>query len=305
MVKSLLLIVLGLVLYGCNIVQWNQKRLSNKFNRNGIEESFFVSETDSIHYFEGGQGETILLLHGFGGDAQVTWNKSILDLTTDYHIICPDLIWFGESVSTRDPNLQSQVDGMWDLIKSKTQDPIHIAGISYGGFVTLGMQSAMPNKIKSMCIIDSPGYTFDVNQIDSLCASQGVKNVSEIFVLQSPENLQRLTNLAVYKDRKIPSGMLKDMYEAYFTKNHEELRKLLSSLLENYELLKSEAPTTFPKSIVIWGEKDEVFNLSEGKKIAAFLGAEIKIIPNVGHAPNIENFKVFESIYRSFLETVE
>jgi pimeloyl-ACP methyl ester carboxylesterase len=300
-VKFFFLTVLTLLLYSCNLAEWNQKRLTKKFNRNGIEESYFISEKDSIHYFEGGQGETILLLHGFGGDAQVTWYKTVLDLSKDYHVICPDLLWFGKSVSTRTPNLKAQVNSFCELMDSKQKDPFHVAGISYGGFVALGIQNENVNRIKSMCIIDSPGYTFDVRFIDSLCAKQNVKSIDEIFVVKTPQQVQKLTNLAVYKDRKIPKKMLTALFEIYFNKNHSEQKELLLSLLRNADELKSEAKMIFPRALVIWGEEDEIFHISEGKKLAKYLNAEFKSIPEVGHAPNIENFKVFEAIYRKFL----
>src|SRR5690606_8108353 len=103
--------------------------------------------------------ETLLLLHGFGGDAQITWRKMYLDLSDDYHVIAPDLLWFGESSSSAAPNLAAQVDAVMDLLKYKSINKCAVAGISYGGFVVTGLIYAYPDYFTKIGIIDCPGVT--------------------------------------------------------------------------------------------------------------------------------------------------
>ena len=46
--------------------------------------------------------------------------------------------------------------------------------------------------------------------------------------------------------------------------------------------------------LIIWGEHDEVFPLEFGQKLSADFDAELFVIPNTRHAPNIERPKLFE-----------
>ena len=300
--KWIFFIGIFFMLNACNMVRWNQKQLSKKFERNGIVEGHFQNDEHSIRYFEGGEGETVLLLHGFGGDAQVTWRKMFMDLSENYHVIAPDLLWFGKSTSTATPNLDSQVDAVKDLLDDKKIDQTAIAGISYGGFVVTGLIYAYPDLFTKIGIIDCPGVTYDVANLDTLCATQGVKSVDEIFVVKTPEDIQELFDLGSYNQRNIPNGILEDIYTVYYDQHHEKLTKLILSLKEEQGRFAVDTTLSFAPTTIFWGEFDRVFPIEEGEKLADFMNADFQMIPNAGHAPNVENYKDFLVAFRSFLE---
>ena len=50
----------------------------------------------NIHYFEVGQGPTVILLHGLGG-AKEFWLANIGALASKYHVYAIDQIGFGQS----------------------------------------------------------------------------------------------------------------------------------------------------------------------------------------------------------------
>ena len=49
-----------------------------------------------------------------------------------------------------------------------------------------------------------------------------------------------------------------------------------------------------PPMLIIWGEHDEVFPIEFGQKLSTDFDAELFVIPNTRHAPNIERPKLFE-----------
>jgi abhydrolase domain-containing protein 6 len=49
-----------------------------------------------IEYLEGGQGDVLMVLHGFGGDKD-NWTRLARFLTPYFRVIAPDLPGFGES----------------------------------------------------------------------------------------------------------------------------------------------------------------------------------------------------------------
>ena len=293
---------LSFFLFGCNLVRWNQKRLTNKFERKGIQEKTFSSDEHTIHYFEGGEGETVLLIHGFGGDAQMTWDRSIRDLAKDYHVIAPDLLWFGKSDSKAKPNLDAQVDALFQLLADRGVGNCSVMGISYGGFVTLAMHYKNPSFFNKICIVDSPGMTYDITLLDELCKQQKVASVEDIFVVKNQQDVKDLLDLAFYKSKRIPKSILKDTYELYFSNHHLEQAQLLKALSEQQKVFLDMGEIEFPPSTVIWGPHDKVFPISEGIKLADFMNAELVEIPKSGHAPNMENFKAFQAEVRRFLE---
>lgn len=299
-----IVLVLGIIFFvsSCNLAKWNQDRMTNKMERNEISELFFKNEKHKVHYFEGGEGETVLLIHGFGGDAQITWYKTMIDLVDDYHVIAPDLLWFGQSKSSSKPNLSAQVDAIMDLLKHSKVNKCAVAGISYGGFVTSGLVYSQPKMFSKVCMIDSPGVTYNVSLLDSLCKKQKVASVDEIFVVKNSEQLKALYALAFFKKPHMPKSILKDAYELYFADNHIEQTKLLHSLMDEQDRFLENSDFKFPPTCVLWGDNDRIFPISEGEKLAKFMKAEFTLINKAGHAPNIENFKDFEKKFRAFLE---
>jgi pimeloyl-ACP methyl ester carboxylesterase len=289
------------MVFGCNLAKWNQKRLTKRFDRKSIVEGHFKNDQHNVHYYEGGEGETVLLIHGFGGDAQVTWDRSIRDLAKDYHVIAPDLLWFGKSTSSATPSLNAQVDALFTLLEDRGVEKCSIAGISYGGFVTLGMVYKNKDFFTKVCIVDSPGVTYDMSLLDELSKKQGEERFQDIFVVKSREDVQELFELAFYKSKHVPNGILQDAYDLYFDDNHQQLDQLLTSLTQEQKMFAQVDIEGFPPSLVIWGEFDEVFPPSEGRKLADFMEADYLEVPRSGHAPNLENFKVFQFYLRDFL----
>ena len=298
---SLLLLLFILGLTSCNAVLWNQKRINKSLERKDIIEQSFVTSESTIHYYKGGEGPAVLLLHGFGGDAQITWYKTMKKLSKNHTVIAPDLLWFGQSSSSMTPNLESQVKAMIALMNTSNIDKFSIAGISYGGFVTMAMYYVIPKRIEKICLIDSPGITYDLEEMKILCEENDVDDIADIFVVQEPEGVQKLMNLAFYKDKKIPKKILNQTYELYFSEHHKQLTALLHSLPAEQDKLLKSGLKKYPKSLVIWGIEDDVFPLSEGEKIAEHMGAEFFQIEKAGHAPNIEKFRIFQEKFEEFL----
>src|SRR5260370_1480594 len=74
-----------------------------------------------IAYSEGGKGETILLLHGFGASGD-SWNQLARTLTKKYRVIAPDLPGWGastrlETASYAYPSQLQRLDNLMQELK--------------------------------------------------------------------------------------------------------------------------------------------------------------------------------------------
>ncbi|NOQ75788.1 MAG: alpha/beta fold hydrolase [Crocinitomix sp.] len=284
-----------------NLTKWSQKRGLKKFKRNGIFERVLDKNGNHIHYFEGGSGETVVLIHGFGGDAQVTWGKTILDLKKDFHVIALDLLWFGQSHSSSQPNLLSQIATLKLLLDEIGITEATLVGVSYGGFVSMAFSYHYPESVKKLVMVDSPGFTYNSALLNDICQAYKVQSIDEIFVPKNPAEVQRLFNLAFYKSRRIPKMILREIYNLYFAQHHKELTQLMTSLLTEQDTYLVNEFKNKPKSIVIWGEEDNVFPLAEGRVLSEYLNSSFVAMPQSGHAMNIESFQSFQKVLRTFL----
>jgi pimeloyl-ACP methyl ester carboxylesterase len=81
----------------------------------------------------------------------------------------------------------------------------------------------------------------------------------------------------------------------------EEKRDLIKSILKDRRL--SDLPRIKQKSLIIWGEEDQIFPLELGYRLKRHIGesAEIVVIKKAGHAVNLEKSKEFVKHLKSFL----
>ena len=71
-----------------------------------------------IAYLIGGQGDVLVLLHGFGADKD-NWSRVARDLTPHFQVIAPDLPGFGDS--SREPKASYAFD---DQVDNGEDDPL-------------------------------------------------------------------------------------------------------------------------------------------------------------------------------------
>src|SRR5437868_8532253 len=71
----------------------------------GAQELYFDSKGVKIRYTDQGKGEPVLLIHGFGANAEVQWALPgiLKDLAKDYRVIAYDNRGHGKSGKPHDP----------------------------------------------------------------------------------------------------------------------------------------------------------------------------------------------------------
>jgi pimeloyl-ACP methyl ester carboxylesterase len=104
------------------------------------EDQFFDSNGVNIHYIVEGQGEPVVLIHGFTGSIQPQWGLPgiIKALSKDYQVIALDNRGHGRSDKPHDPK-QYGAEMVNDVIRLMDHLKIqkaHIVGYSMGGFMT-------------------------------------------------------------------------------------------------------------------------------------------------------------------------
>jgi pimeloyl-ACP methyl ester carboxylesterase len=290
-----------LLLFACNPIAFVQKEGERQLKRKDVLPYTLTTKEFSMKYWKGGNGPVILFLHGFGGDAQFTFQNELVTLAKTHTVIAPDFLWFGGSSANLPTTIDSQVLAIEALLKELKVDTFSMIGQSYGGFVAVLLAEKFPNRIDRLCIANSPGPTFNIALIDEVCRSHNFPSIQEAFVFDSYEGVQPLLNLASYSDTKFPKWLLKRMYTSNFSVYKKEQRGLLTSLMQEPE--RPEAIETLKKMkvMVLWGEHDELFYLSEGERFANEINAKFVVIKNVGHAPQMDDRKAFTSEVTEFL----
>jgi pimeloyl-ACP methyl ester carboxylesterase len=300
--KSILLLSFLSILISCNVVKFKDKHATKKLAKQEIVPQYFDEDSLHIKYWKGGSGPTIVFIHGFGGDALMTWEKEMETLAKNHTVISMDILWFGESKTNKPAILATQTEAVEKLLKKLNVTKASFIGQSYGGFILVDFALKHPEMVERMIIANSPGTTFDIKELDVICNNYKVKSIDEMFVFSEPEKIQKLVNLSSYKKPHLPKFAMKQSFDIYFADNQKEKINMLKSLPAEQERMKDISSLQKIETLVLWGEFDEIFSLKSGQTFANAINAKFVSIPKCGHAPQIDDHESFLRILTAFFK---
>lgn len=140
----------------------------------------------------------LVLIHGYGGDAKWQFMYQIKSLTESFNLYIPDLIFFGNSHSTRkDRTVEFQAKCVAEGLKGLGVKNCSMFAISYGGFVGYRMAEVYPEMVEKVVILSS-GVSCTKDQKEEQLKKIG-RNPVELLIPAKPADLHVLVNLSIYK----------------------------------------------------------------------------------------------------------
>ena len=290
------------VLTGCNVVALKQASIERTMREAGLAAADVKLGPDSIHYWSGGKGPTVLLVHGFGASGMWLWYPQVEDLARDHRVILPDLLWFGDSRSDdRDFSLDHQVKMVEALLDRLGECEADVVGVSYGGLVAHELASDRAGAVRSLILVDTPGRAYTREDYRLLCERFHVPHLGQVLVPRTPEGVEILLGLAYFDPPWTPAFAREQALTSLYASYRDERVALLDALLQNMDGLLARPVTLRARPMVVWGRQDPVFPLEIGERLAAGLKAPLRVLENARHAPNLEHPDEFNRILRGFL----
>ena len=133
------------------------------------EGKYFDSDGVKIYYTVQGEGEPIVLIHGFTANQDVQWrNPGIIDaLDDDFKVIAIDNRGHGKSdkpIGAEHYGEKMAQDAI-NLLDHLGIDKAHVAGYSMGGFITLNLVANHPDRLITAAVTGAgwnpPGSEFE------------------------------------------------------------------------------------------------------------------------------------------------
>ena len=133
------------------------------------EGQYFDSDGAKIYYTVQGEGEPVVLIHGFTANQDVQWrNPGIIDaLDDDYKVIAYDNRGHGKSDKPYGAENYGgkMVQDVINLLDHLDIDKAHVAGYSMGGFITLNLVANHPDRLITAAVTGAgwnpPGSEFE------------------------------------------------------------------------------------------------------------------------------------------------
>ncbi|MCB1215114.1 MAG: alpha/beta fold hydrolase [Deltaproteobacteria bacterium] len=175
-------------------------------HRAGLSPKHLTADDFEWPYLEGGQGDTLLLLHGFGGDKD-NWVRMAKFLTPYYHVIIPDLPGFGEN--KKDPALsyavKDQVKRLDHFAQAIKLNTFYLVGSSMGGHIAASYAAEHPDPILGLILIAPGGLKSAPASIFEQYRQKG----DNFLLIKDEASFERMLSFLFYHRPFIPKPLLK------------------------------------------------------------------------------------------------
>jgi len=252
-----------------------------------------------IAYLEGGEGEIIVLVHGYGGDKD-NWTRFAKYLTRDYHVVIPDLAGFGESskLSKENYDIENQVTRIDRFAEVLKLGKFHMAGHSMGGMIAAVYGTKYPQKVLTLALMAPAG-------LKSPQKSEFAKQLEKGFnpyLVSSPDDYDKLIAFLFVKPPTIPAP-IKIALAAQRISQRAFNEKILSDLRKAHLSLEAFLPAINMPVLIIWGDTDKILDVS----CVSILEKKLKnyqtvIMKETGHIPILEKPQETATSYLYFLK---
>ncbi|NLV16097.1 MAG: alpha/beta hydrolase [Syntrophomonadaceae bacterium] len=239
----------------------------------------------NIVYLEGGSGPNLLLLHGFGADKD-SWNRFAKHFTSTYHVIVPDLPGFGESSFFEDEeyDAENQVRRLHDFVTAVKLDEFHLVGSSMGGKISALYAAKHFGKVVTVTLMDAAGVQEPTQSEFNKLLEQG----SNSLIVKEPSDYPDLMNFVYHNPPSFPAVIMKGLAEEA-VRHYSSNIKIFDQLTAKWVWLEPVLPQIQCKALIIWGEKDRIFDASCLKIFESGIKmSQGVVIKDCGHLPMLE-----------------
>jgi pimeloyl-ACP methyl ester carboxylesterase len=116
----------------------------------------------TLYYTSGGEGNTVVLLHGFAEDSSI-WDGFASQLSTHYNLIIPDLPGTGKSTlpGGTQVGLEDYAESIHFILARENVENCCMIGHSMGGYIALAFAEKFPDMLDGIGLFHSSAYEDD------------------------------------------------------------------------------------------------------------------------------------------------
>jgi pyruvate dehydrogenase E2 component (dihydrolipoamide acetyltransferase) len=232
---------------------------------------------DGLRFLRQGEGDPVVLLHGFGGDLN-NWLFTTPALAAEHTVYALDLPGHGGSAKDVGAGDVAALAGAVErFLESQSLERVHLIGHSLGGLVAAAV--AARGHARTLTLIAPAGLGSPVNRdyIDGFIAAESRRELKPVLQL-------------LFADQSLVTRQLVDDVLKYKRIDGvtEALRTIAGAALGESAELPEDVPT-----LVIWGAQDQVVPRADVE--------DAQVIEGAGHSPHMEAAGEVNRLLEGFL----
>lgn len=252
----------------------------------------------TLKYIEEGKGETLILLHGLGSNAE-RWNKNIDALSEQYNVIALDQIGFGYSDKPFIPYKGSTlVEFLNEFMVQKGIEEATLIGNSMGGWVSALFAVTYPEKLDKLILVD-PAF---------LLGLPDNANADDIYAFANPSTTTDMANYVeriYYQNEELlkPQNLRESLIKKLSWNDGYTVYQIIKSLIQGKHLVIDALDDINAKTLIIHGRHDPIVPMETIETLREQIKDNATIIyENSGHSPMVEEPKRFNNDILRFLK---
>jgi len=262
----------------------------------------------TIFYVQTGDGESILLIHGFGAGFWV-WEKQIEMLSRNYRVYALDLVGHGFSDRPKmEYTPETYIHFLRDFMDGLGIERATLVGNSMGGGIAWAVAALFPERVKKLILVNCvPPDVLNQVRNESFRALAAIKNIPLLPYLaiasRNRSSIRRILQECVSEGGLITPEVLNRQYQ--LVRIEGTIWVLYSTLMNAKETSKFQGHLSLIQcpTLLIWGERDLIFPLSVGESLhQAIKGSIFYIIEKSGHIPMWETPEEVNRVILDFLK---
>lgn len=258
---------------------WFERRISGLKLRTAHVDGF------DIPYLDGGQGEVLLLIHGFGGDKD-NFTRIARFLTPHYRVIIPDLPGFGDATRNLKASytMAEQVGRIHGLVTQLGITRLHLGGNSMGGFIAAQFAAPYGHMVASLWLLDPAGTQASHSSPMLLNYEKTGKNP---LLVEKVDDFHETIRATTHKTPFVP-GFARQTLGRRAVGDFELHTRIMRQLNDSPLLENSFKPMPTP-ALIVWGAEDEILSPAGADAFRLlFPNSRVVIMDGIGHLPMAE-----------------
>lgn len=287
-------------------IPWNSQPLDYWAGKHA-QGKFVDLNGRKTHYIEKGEGDTIILLHGFFYDSYL-WAANIDALARHFKVYALDFWGCGYSCrESLDYGYPLYAEQVLLFMNSLGICRASLVGQSMGGGTAIQFCTLHRDRVDKLLLVDAAGLP---NPIPMAAKFFNLPLIGE-FLLNLNTNAIRQAGLRdsfLYNGDLLTDSYFENATRAHKIKNSTEIglkitRKQFFDKLGNriHRLAGMDVPI-----LIVWGREDKAVPLQCGLDMHRILqGSRLEIFDKAGHVPNFECAEAFNRLAVEFLGSGE
>lgn len=240
-----------------------------------------------VHVEQAGEGEPVVLLHGFGGSTYL-WRQMTPRLAGHFRVVAIDLNGFGwtERPRAREAyTLEGQAALVLGVLDALGIERAHLVGHSYGGGLAIWLAAQHPERVRSLSLVASTLPTYASARRSRWAAWRPLvalfvrtRALRQGFVRRGLE--RAVADPTIVTDELVRAYLARLRVEGA-TRAFQGLTAPTSEVRPEVRLEALHVPT-----LGVWGEQDRLLSVEAGARgVGRIPGSRFVRLPGVGHLP--------------------